>query len=275
MHYLLVEPEFPINLGSVARVLMNFNVKKMHIVNPKADLKSKEVRMFAKSAYTLVKNAAIYETVDEAVQKIKPDLIVGTSGVRGRFRKGIMRKDMTLRDARKKLQQYKGKILIMFGREGNGLDEHESSLCNFFITIPTSDKYPVMNLSHCVAVVAYELEHIAPAQRAQEIGDIENICKIFNQFVDNITLMTHVRKSYKIKRSFRNVISRGMPSYIEANSIAALFYRAQKCTGKTLKTALGKNKHAHISVNRPKDKSNGKNNKKTGKTNKRTSKTKH
>jgi len=237
MEYLLVEPEFPINLGAIARALMNFGVKKIHMVNPQVDLNEKEIKMFSKKAYSLIKNAKIYNSMEEAVVKIKPDLTIGTSGVRGRFRRGIMRKMISLKKVGEKLNR-QGKILVVFGREGTGLNEKESALCNYFVTIPTAEEYPVMNLSHSVAVVAYELEQIKSGK--QDIGDIENTCRMFNSFLDTLSLMTQIRKGDKIKQAFRNVISRGEPTEIEANCIVASFHRAEKVLGKGLKKAVRK-----------------------------------
>jgi len=245
MEYLLVEPEFPINLGSVARVLMNFGIRHLHIVNPKCKLDDKEVKMFAKKAYSLVQNAKVYDTMDDAINKIKPNLVIGTTGVHDRFRKGIMRKNIPLKDAKAKLER-KGKFLIVFGREGTGLNRHESGLCNFFITVPTSNKYPVMNLSHAVAVVGYELEYENVAKKKNKVrnidkvGNIKYIYNMFNSFVDVLAGKTRLRKSNKIKQSFKNVISRGMPTPTEANSLIAVFNRAKTVIGKEFKDNPGK-----------------------------------
>ena len=235
MEYILIEPEFPINLGAICRALMNFGVTKLHIVNPKVDLQNKEVKMFAKKAYVLIENADIYENMEHAIIKIKPKVIVGTSGVKGWFRRGIMRKMIPLKEVKDKLRG-KGKKLIVFGREGLGLNEHESSLCNFFINIPTSQHYKVMNLSHALTVIAYELENIEPI-KDKEIGDINNLCRTFNGFVDTLGFMTQIRKEQKIKGSFKNVISRGLPTPNETNSLLAVLHRAEKVLGQKLKKA--------------------------------------
>lgn len=240
--YLLIEPEYAINLGAIARVLMNFGVKRIHIVNPKVSLDDPQVIMFAKRAYPLIKKAKIYDTVDDAIKKIKPKLIIGTTGVKKRFRRGIMRKVIPLPEAREKVKR-KGKILILFGREGTGLNKYESSLCHFFVMIPTCDAYPVMNLSHAVAVVAYEMENIK-WEDAEDIGDIEQLCATFNMFVDTVDMVTDVRKKDKIKQSFRNVVSRGLPAPKEAHSLIAILYRAQEvietCVKKSVRKGLKK-----------------------------------
>ncbi|MBN1236724.1 MAG: RNA methyltransferase, partial [Methanotrichaceae archaeon] len=46
---------------------------------------------------------------------------------------------------------------LLLGREDCGLNSEELALCDMLVSIPTSSEYPVMNLSHCAAVLFYEL----------------------------------------------------------------------------------------------------------------------
>ena len=48
-----------------------------------------------------------------------------------------------------------GKVGIVFGPEGKGLLNDELRDCEILVTIPTWEGYPIMNLSHAVAVICY------------------------------------------------------------------------------------------------------------------------
>ena len=49
------------------------------------------------------------------------------------------------------------KPALVFGRENYGLYKDELALCETTVTIPTSPDYPVLNLSHAVGILLYEI----------------------------------------------------------------------------------------------------------------------
>ena len=55
------------------------------------------------------------------------------------------------------------KSLLVLGREDTGLTDAELSRCDLTVTIPTSDVYPAMNLSHAAAVIFFEVYIISQA----------------------------------------------------------------------------------------------------------------
>ena len=46
---------------------------------------------------------------------------------------------------------------MVFGNEINGLDNKDLALCQDIVSIPSSDAFPSLNLSHAVMIVAYEI----------------------------------------------------------------------------------------------------------------------
>ena len=46
---------------------------------------------------------------------------------------------------------------MVFGRESTGLTREEILKCDVLVSIPASKAYPVLNLSHAVAIILYEL----------------------------------------------------------------------------------------------------------------------
>jgi len=148
---ILVEPETAGNIGAVARVMANFDCKNLVLINPKCDHLSKEAVDRASHAKTILKKA-----------KVKPlsflksfHTLIATTSQLGRDY-NIPRSPITPEQLNA-IAPKKPKIALVFGRESHGLSNKEIDLCDFTLTIPTSKKYPVMNLSHSVNIILYEL----------------------------------------------------------------------------------------------------------------------
>jgi tRNA/rRNA methyltransferase len=139
---ILNEPLYAGNVGSIARVLKNFGHHDLALVNPCPI--DNEAWMMAQHAYDLLEGARVFETLREATEG--SNLIIGTTGMRGTTGEASV-------------------VSIVFGREDHGLTNEELMVCDMLMSIPTSEQYPIMNLSHAVAVVLYELSDLG-------IGDI-------------------------------------------------------------------------------------------------------
>lgn len=155
---ILNEPLYEGNIGSTARILKNFGYRDLVLVNP-PHLGS-EARMMAQHARDLLERASICNSLEEAVAG--SDLIIGTTGTRGETAgRHIRVPAYSPKQLREKLNGRAGSVSIIFGREDSGLPNDEIATCDLLVSIPTSEEYPIMNLSHAVAVVAYELCDLA------------------------------------------------------------------------------------------------------------------
>jgi TrmH family RNA methyltransferase len=160
---ILVEPETPGNVGAIARVMANFDVKNLVLVNPCDYLSSEAI---ARSLYAqgILKKARVEKN---CVFFKEYDLVIGTTCRLGTDY-NIKRSPLLPSQLAEKLSQLKkkSKIALVFGRESRGLLNPELKLCDYSVTIPTSKKYASMNVSHAVAVVLYEL---TKKERGKEI----------------------------------------------------------------------------------------------------------
>ena len=215
----VVEPEYGINLGMIARVMKNFSAKNLRIVNPKCDTRLPFL-MYAKHATDVVERARMFRNLEDAVADM--DAVIGTTAVKKRHR-NIVRTVEKLREFRKKSWKYKGrKVAIVFGREGIGLNSEELRLCDRLITIETSGEYGVLNLSHAVAIVLCELtgktggKREYPAMGKKEKQALEDI---FKSIVDKIS----IRKKEKVISAFKNILGRAVPTKEEGKGLLCLF----------------------------------------------------
>lgn len=182
----LVEPETPGNIGSVARVMKNFGVKQLLLVNPKCDYLDGEAYGRAMHARDILKKAIIVKGFSFLKRF---DSVIGTTSALGSdynvVRSPVSPVQLSL--------QLRGKvsranIALVFGREATGLTTKEIAACDVLVAIPSSKKYPALNLSHAVAIILYELfqhspqakvsSHIALASAAEKKLALSMVNKI-------------------------------------------------------------------------------------------------
>ncbi len=148
----LVDAKTPANIGAAARCMMNMGLSRLVLVNPPDDPRE-EARKLAAGADTILDAAKIFSSLKEAVTD--QALVIGTSRHSGRLRKNVH----TPRQMAEQIIPllHRNKVSLVFGNEVNGLARADLALCHEFISIPSSDAFPSLNLSHAVMVLAYEL----------------------------------------------------------------------------------------------------------------------
>src|SRR5690606_2886290 len=86
------------------------------------------------------------------------DLVIATTGEVSKSIGNPMRMPYySPREIRSLVEPHRGKVSLLFGRENWGLNNREIRRSDVICTIPTSPDYPILNLSHAVAILAYEL----------------------------------------------------------------------------------------------------------------------
>lgn len=154
---ILMEPQGPLNIGSVCRVMMNFGLVDLRLVNPQADHLGEEARRMAVRATPLLESAKIYASLAEALAGCT--LAIGTTRRFGKYREDFIHPD----DAGREIYAAAAtaSTALVFGREDRGLHTNELDLCQRLLTIPTSEELPSMNLAQAVAVCLYEVGQAA------------------------------------------------------------------------------------------------------------------
>ena len=155
----LVNTKTPGNVGAVARCMMNMGLSRLVLVRPPLD-RNNEAMKLAAGAEEIILKAPQFETLKEAVTD--HGLVLGTSRHTSRHRRNIHTPRQMAEQALPLLSS--NKVAVVFGREVNGLDNEDIARCHELISIPASDAFPSLNLSHAVMVVAYELFTAAQAK---------------------------------------------------------------------------------------------------------------
>jgi len=196
----LIEAEHPGNVGSVARVMANFGVKELVLIQPKCKIND-ESRRLAKNANYILDKAKVngFSILG------KYDYLVGTTSKLGTDY-NIPRSPMTPSQLAGKLKGIKNKkIALILGRESEGLRNNEVKLCDFMVTIPTSRSYKALNVSHALAVLLYEIYKEKNTKEMMQpyapIGgkEKEHILKLLNIAMDKMDFSTAKKKETQVK----------------------------------------------------------------------------
>jgi tRNA/rRNA methyltransferase len=223
----LVEPEHEENVGSIARLMKNFGLTQLWLVNPQISLGSKAYTR-AVHASELLDNRCIVQNLSQAC--IDVEWIVGTTAIYAKKRSNLRRTAITPEELAKRSSIQRGRLALLFGREGHGLSNRELDLCDVVVSIPSSLQYQTLNIASASAIVFYELwkagiDHdLRGTTREIDVHTKLRLLQLFTELVEKEGLPQH-RKSLAIK-AFRNIISRAFVSQREAHLLLGVFRRA-------------------------------------------------
>ncbi len=150
---ILVEPQGPLNIGSVCRAMANFGFDDLRLVNPQADHQCDDARRMAVKATPLLENATLFPTLAEALADCH--FAMGTTRRLGKYREHFLHPDQAAEEILPLSAQ--GRCALVFGREDHGLFTSELDLCQRLITIPTHADLASMNLAQAATLCLYEI----------------------------------------------------------------------------------------------------------------------
>jgi len=163
----LINTQFPGNIGAVARAMKNMGLSRLYLVNPGCSL-DKEAYIRATSATNILENTITADTLDEVISDCH--LVVGTS-TRDR---GMSLPLLTARESGEKIasEAINAQVAVVFGQESCGLQGDDLKKCNFHGYIPANPNYSSLNLGAAVQTFCYEIFQAAEAARTQPKDDI-------------------------------------------------------------------------------------------------------
>ncbi|MDW7731638.1 MAG: RNA methyltransferase [Methanolobus sp.] len=220
----LVEPLYQGNVGSVARAMKNFGFSDLVLVNPcKIEV---EARAMSSHAWDLLENATVVSSLSDAIDD--SSIVIGTTGVSGlRFDEHLRVPAYSPRRVKVCLSGTDGKVAVLFGREDQGFSRDELKLCDMIMTIPTSEVYPVMNLSHAVAVVLYEMSDMVTAEPPlADAFDVRLLHTHIAEVLDDINYPEH--KKEKTGLMLKRIFGRACLLDREVQTMRGILRRIQR-----------------------------------------------
>jgi TrmH family RNA methyltransferase len=151
-HIILVEPAESLNVGAVARAMMNLGFRHLHLVAPVGYDRTRAA-ITACWAEPLLDSLVIHERFEDAIADMQ--LVVGLSGRTGKNREPYT----TLPEWVSTLPARPiPKTALVFGPEDNGLRQEYLDLCRWIIRIPSTEENPSFNLAQATLLVLYEIQ---------------------------------------------------------------------------------------------------------------------
>ena len=166
LHVIMIGTQHPGNLGAVCRSLLNHGFDSLRLVQPICHPDDIEARNRAKHAGRVLDTCQIFSTFEEAIADCS--LVVGTSGKREIGDKTQKRHFMYPWEFAERVSSSQQSIALVFGEEGKGLSTDDLLRCDYLVTLPTWEGYPITNLSHAVHTLTYELHRFRVLERQGE-----------------------------------------------------------------------------------------------------------
>ncbi|MBS3128267.1 RNA methyltransferase [Candidatus Woesearchaeota archaeon] len=223
---ILVEPEGPENIGAVARVMKNFDVTELILVKPKCNHLSLEARKRAMKAHSVLEKAKIVKAIP------KMHTLIATTA-KGGNDFNVSRAPLSPEQLVEIIAHKKINLGIVFGRESSGLTNEEIQQCDFCVTIPSSEKYQALNLSHAVSIVLYEIfkknKKIKPHEKITIASEREKeqVIKLHAEVLNYFSFSSKPKKEIQ-QKVWKRVIGKSFLTKREAYTLMGFFKKVKQ-----------------------------------------------
>jgi tRNA/rRNA methyltransferase len=157
VHFILVEPKVPENIGAAARAIKTMGFSSLRLVNP-CDHLHEKARWLAHASNDILEEAGIYTSLKDAIADA--DFVIGTTAKKRSVKHDYHHCNDLVNIINAKSKSIE-QVAVVFGREESGLTNDELKICDILSTIPMRKKYPSLNLAQAVMIYAYSLSSLA------------------------------------------------------------------------------------------------------------------
>ncbi len=196
----------------------------------------------ALSAFSVLEKALVFNDLKSALSDIQ--IAFGTTRRFGKYRKNFF----TPSGAALKINKsyHDTNCALVLGPEDTGLETKDLDLCQHFITIPTHEAYPSMNLSHALSILLYEISiksdagvnFFNPAPKKLADGDeIEQMFDHMKESLVNIDFFDRQNPDHLL-RTFRRIFGESGLSSRDVRILRGLMSRIDWTEAQRRKNSL-------------------------------------
>lgn len=219
---ILMEPQYPGNIGSSARAMKTAGITDLVLVRPVPYRDTDEARSLASSSLDVLEGAREVQSLDDAIEGLH--WLVGTTN---RRRRGVLDNPIFARQAAGQIAAIARdrRVGILFGREDFGLSSDDLGRCNLSAAIPVAAGMPPLNLAQAVQVMAQEvfvasLGDVPPAPlKLAAMSEVETLLKRYDTLLGLIGAEELTRPQPEVLASLRRIYSR---TGLEARDVRTL-----------------------------------------------------
>lgn len=166
---ILVQPQIPENIGSVARAMNNMGLRKLILVNPRNYDPSRALKTATGSSIDVVEAMQVFEDLKETLGPYH--YVVGTTARIGSLRPAMTHPRRLAGDLIRISQH--NRVAILFGPEDRGLSNEQLRYCHTLATIPTAH-FSSLNLAQAVMIICYEIFLVDREKTPQPLNRLAN-----------------------------------------------------------------------------------------------------
>jgi tRNA/rRNA methyltransferase len=149
----LVETQMGENIGAAARAMANFGLSRLRLVKPVQGWPNEKARAMAAGADRVLDGAQLYDSLAEAIADCT--FVVATTARNHDQAKPVLGAGQAAAEMAPRVKADEN-VAIVFGRERNGLENHEVARADRILTLPVNPAFASLNLAQAVVIVGYE-----------------------------------------------------------------------------------------------------------------------
>ena len=149
----LVEPQLGENIGAAARAMANFGLSRLRLVAPRQAWPNERAVVMAAGADRILDNTVLYETLEQAVADCS--FVLALTARNHDQHKPVLSAEQAAIEMGPRVAAGET-VALVFGRERNGLENHEVGMADRIVTLPVNPAFASLNLAQAVVIVAYE-----------------------------------------------------------------------------------------------------------------------
>ncbi|MEQ1755759.1 MAG: RNA methyltransferase [Micropepsaceae bacterium] len=228
---ILSHPQLGENIGAAARVMLNFGLTDLRLVEPRDGWPNEKANIMAVGAIDILRNARLFERTEDAVADL--GLVFCTTGRDRLMSKRVITPDEAAAELAAEVSEQRA-CGILFGAERTGATNEEVILCDAILTVPTNPEFMSLNLAQSVAIVAYEWSkqsHVKPAFkvpakfRRTHLANKEDLIGFFEHLegeLDRTEFLFPPAKREGMVQNLRNMWHRAELTYQEVQTLRGM-----------------------------------------------------
>ena len=216
---ILVEPQLGENIGAAARVMANFGLARLRIVNPRDGWPNIHARRSASGADRVLDETVLHATLAAAIADCT--LVLATTARAHDQAKPVLGPQEAVAWIAPHVAAGEN-VAVLFGRERHGLENHEVALADRIVTFPVNPAFASLNLAQAVALIAYEWFKLASGgdlpfampRKSEPAGkqQIEAFFANLERELDAIEYFRPLDKRATMLVNLRNIFARMQPT---------------------------------------------------------------
>lgn len=171
---LLHTPQLGENIGSAARVMLNFGLTDLRLITPRDGWPNPAAETLSAGAFGAGVRVSVHQELASALEGLT-QIFATTARPRG-MEKPVLDAAQAAAQLRTRIETGLGQGGIMFGGESSGLANEEVALCDAIVSYPVTKGFTSLNLSMAVGMFAHawgmEVDGAKPEPLTAEIGGV-------------------------------------------------------------------------------------------------------